>query len=594
MIRGYRRLGLYALLAAAVLPYFIDLNGSAIWDANEAFYVETPREMIERGDFVSPTFNYLPRLNKPVLSYWIVAAFYKLFGVSVAVQRLPIALGAVTLIGIAFLLARAGADPPAQPGARHGATESAIWAAAGLAVAPRLVMFGRRIFIDIYISMFMALTLLFFALAERYPGKRRLFLVLMYVSVGLGVLTKGPVAAALPALVFAVYLIVHRELGRVRRMMIPAGILIVLAITVPWYAALYHRYGWTYITSFFVGENIARYTEGIGVETRRGPSFYIPVVFSDSFPWSLCLFGAAGLWIADWRGRRGASLSSAPADATTAASLAFRVRSLLWLWVLVTVGFFTFSAAKQDLYIFPIVPAVAAIGGLFIARQAADGRPQRPRSLRVTAGAIGLLLSLAGAGTLYIFHTAGKVYALDAAAFVGAAAAAGGAIAFALAAVNRARAALAVVLLSLVTLNWAFIVRVLPSFERYKPVPPLSATIRERIHEGDVVSHYNVALPSMVYYLGRHIEILFDQDKFLTLLRGHQRVFAVLPASDYADLQPVAGVRTCVLDRRPTVNIKLKAVLAREPLPEVLLITNRCGDGESEARGENAESSPQR
>ena len=60
------------------------------------------------------------------------------------------------------------------------------------------MMFGRRIFIDIYISMFMALTLLFFALAERYPDRRRLFLLLMYASVGLGVLTKGPVAAALP------------------------------------------------------------------------------------------------------------------------------------------------------------------------------------------------------------------------------------------------------------------------------------------------------------------------------------------------------------------------------------------------------------
>ena len=60
-------------------------------------------------------------------------------------------------------------------------------------------MFGRRIFIDIYISMFMALTLTFFALSERYPERRRLFLVLMYACVGLGVLTKGPVAAALPS-----------------------------------------------------------------------------------------------------------------------------------------------------------------------------------------------------------------------------------------------------------------------------------------------------------------------------------------------------------------------------------------------------------
>ena len=84
-----RRIALFVLLVASILPYFIDLGGSSIWDANEAFYVETPREMLQRGDFISPTFNYLPRLNKPVLSYWIVAAFYKVFGVAVGVQRCP-------------------------------------------------------------------------------------------------------------------------------------------------------------------------------------------------------------------------------------------------------------------------------------------------------------------------------------------------------------------------------------------------------------------------------------------------------------------------------------------------------------------------
>ena len=40
--------------------------------------------MIEANDFLNPTFNYLPRFNKPVLSYWIVAGFYQVFGVSVA------------------------------------------------------------------------------------------------------------------------------------------------------------------------------------------------------------------------------------------------------------------------------------------------------------------------------------------------------------------------------------------------------------------------------------------------------------------------------------------------------------------------------
>ena len=192
-----QRVLLSLLLVAAICPYFVGLGDSSIWDANEAFYVETPREMLESGDFVSPTFNYEPRLNKPVLSYWIVSAFYWLFGISVGVQRLPIALGALVLIAVAFFLARAAypAADAADPGVR---TEAALWAALGLAIMPRLLMFSRRIFIDIYITMFMALTLLFFALAERYPARRRLFLILMYVSIGLGILTKGPVAAVIP------------------------------------------------------------------------------------------------------------------------------------------------------------------------------------------------------------------------------------------------------------------------------------------------------------------------------------------------------------------------------------------------------------
>ncbi len=558
-------------MCLAVCPYFVDLNGSSIWDANEAFYAETPREMMERGDYIGPTFNYLPRFNKPVLSYWIVAGFYQVFGVSPGVQRIPIALGAVAMILIAFVLARSAADPPAGATPAGTAMEAGLWAAAGLAVDPRLMMFGRRIFIDIYISMFMAATLLFFALAERYPARRRLFLLLMYAAVGLGVLTKGPVAAALPALVFALYLAVHGELRRVREMLIPAGLVVVLAIVLPWYVALYHRYGWTYITSFFLGENVARYTDGVGVETRRGILFYLPVVFSDAFPWSLALFGAAAAWWADRR-QLAARAGGGHGDAVRAQ----RVRTLLWLWVLGIVGFFSFSAAKQDLYIFPIVPIVAALAGVLMARSRADGTPERPTALRLTAGAIGLLLAVAGLGILYIFQTAGTVYALAGAQLVGVAAAAGGMVAMGLAAAKRARAALMAVLLALVTLNWVFVLQVLPSFERYKPVPRLSAVIQQRLQPGDLVAHYNVALPSMVFYLRRHIDVLFDRAAFLQALQQDRTVFAVLSAGDYAALQPEIRVPTCVLERQSTVNVKLKAVLAREPLPEVLLITNRC------------------
>jgi hypothetical protein len=91
----------------------------------------------------------------------------------------------------------------------------------------------------------------------------------------------------IPFLVFMAYLAVHRELGRLREMMIPAGTLIALLIVAPWYVALYQQHGWTYITGFFIDENVGRFTETIGVQ-ERGPFFYLPVVFHDMLPWSLC------------------------------------------------------------------------------------------------------------------------------------------------------------------------------------------------------------------------------------------------------------------------------------------------------------------
>ena len=548
-----RRRVLFVLLVLAVCPYFINLGGSSIWDANEAFYVETPREMVERGDYVSPTFNYEPRFNKPVLSYWIVAGFYKLFGVSVAVQRIPIALGAIALIASAFFLAAAG-----DAGSR-GTGDAALWAAVGLAITPRLLMFGRRIFIDIYISMFMALTLLFFALAERYPARRRQFLVLMYAAVGLGVLTKGPVAAALPGLVFALYLVMHRELRRVREMMIPAGALIVLAIVVPWYFAVYLRHGWDYIGAFFVGENVARYTAGVGVESSRGPLFYLPVLFSDSFPWSMFLFAAAAAWVAD---RRGLAVRDDPA---------FRLRSLLWLWVLTIAIFFSLSAAKQDLYIFPIVPAVAALAGLTIARAGARDQP----ALRFTAILIGVLLLAVSSGVLYLFTAETTAYSLAGAAEMGWLGAAGALVVIGLAAARRPHAALIAVAVTFVALNWAFVIKVLPSFERYKPVPAFARTLEPRLENEDVVATYDEALPSMVYYLGRHVEQVFLEETLIELFRSGRTVYAALSAANYDRLAGSLGP-TCIIDRRPTFDVKLKTVLAREPLPELVLITNSC------------------
>ena len=555
------RVVLSLLLVAAVCPYFAGLDDTSIWDANEAFYVETPREMLESGDYVSPTFNYEPRLNKPILSYWIVLGFYRAFGISVGVQRLPIALGAIVLVAAAFFLARAAHSPADMPGST-GRTNAALWAALGLAITPRLLMFSRRIFIDIYITMFMALTLLFFVLAERYPARRRQFLVLMYVSVGLGVLTKGPVALVVPMLVFGAYLLLRRELRRLSELMIPAGVVIIAAIVVPWYAALYARHGWTYIGSFLLGENVARYTDGYGVDSVRGPFFYLPVLFADSFPWSAFLFASA---IAGLRSRR----STAEDDRIA------RPRTLLWLWIAVIVVFFSLSAAKQDLYIFPIVPAVAALAGVVIARGLAQ-EPRAAKAVRITTVAVGVIVAGIGAGVVYLFREEGFGYDVDGALLTGALGIVGGGAAAALALALRLRAALFAVAVTFIVLNWVFVLRVLPSFEAYKPSPRFARTLAPRLTPDAVVATYDEALPSLVFYLRRHVEQLFDEESLVTLMRGNRPAYAVLSGENYAALSNALGDSTCVVERRPTFDVKLRNVLSREPLPELVLITNRC------------------
>lgn len=576
-----RALILPTLLALAICPYFIDLDGSSIWDANEAFYVETPREMIERGDYVSPTFNYEPRLNKPILSYWIVAGFYHAFGVSPGVQRIPIAIGAVVIIATAFFLAWAASPAPGTstlsappiPAERSGNPEheprtanrgprqmdAALWAALGLAITPRLLMFARRIFIDIYISMFMGLTLLFFALSERYPGRRRLFLPLMYGAAGLGVLTKGPIAMALPALVFALYLIAHRELGRIRSMMLPAGMLIVGALIVPYCAALYMREGWGPIASFILGENLARYTDGLGVHAHRPVWFYLPVILSDAFPWSMFLIVAAVAWLADRRGRE------------HEVDPARRVQTLLWLWIAGIVLFFTASAAKQDLYIFPIVPAVAALAGVVIARGLTEG-------VRWTAAAIGVAALVASAAVAYLVGSAAGIYTIDGAMPMGLAGVMGGLIALAAALAGRTRAALLAIAVTFVLLDWIFVLRVLPGFERYKPVPGFVQTLAPRLEPDDAVVTYDYALPSLVFYLRRHVDPYFAAEEVIARFQSGGTVYAVLSADNYRDIAGLLGTPTCIIDRRPTFDVKLKNMLAQQPLPELVLITNRCSD----------------
>jgi 4-amino-4-deoxy-L-arabinose transferase-like glycosyltransferase len=565
------RVVLAVALAAAILPYFIGLGTTSIVDANEAYYTETPREMMEAGDCLNPTFNYEPRFNKPPLSYWVVAGFYELFGISLRSARLPIALGTMVILATVFFLARLAFS-----------TEAGLIAALTLAATPRLLLFSRRIIIDVYTAMFCGLTLLFFALAELRPARRRLWLVLMYSAVGLGVLTKGPVNAVVPAFAFLVYLAITGRLSAIRRLMLPVGVLIVAVIVVPYYLALYIQHGWTQISSFIFTENIGRFAEGSGGPSR-GVFFYIPVVLADLyFPWSLLLPVALAVvpWrrvVAPWGRGRPRTGAVAPVDP---AQKAGSLRLLLALWVFVITAFFSLSRAQQDLYVLPFIAGAAPLVGGMLHDWAAGSASRRvTRASGSAMLVVSLILGSLGVVSALFLGDAGRPFHLDGALAAGVLLATGGLVA-AYCAVRRARLAGFVALAaSLVCAHWIVVLRVLPDYERYKHVPQLSRVIQERAAPGSAVCTYKLATPSLVFLHRQHVFLLEDEAALRQLMQATPALYCMMREEDYKTVRGALGVETAVLAQVAVAPSQWRDYVDRAPLRQVVLVTNRPSGG---------------
>ncbi len=545
------------LLAPAAVLLFLGLGLNSIWDANEAFYVETPRQMVLSGDYVNPVFNGEPRMNKPVLSYWVVAGLYHLFDVSVTVQRVGIALGALGILLAAYLCGRAVRSSLAG------------WLAVlFVATAPQFVMFSRRIFIDIWVTMFMTLAVGAFLLAETQPARRRPALALMYVAIGLGVLTKGPIALVFPLAAIGAWLVVERRLSDVTRLWLIPGALIVLAINLPWWGAVYAQHGLEPVKAFWIGENLGRYTEAMQ-PGERDIFFYLPVVIADLFPWSLLVIaglvtGARALW------SRVRPLSAGSRDDAGRQD----IRRFLILWIGLLVGVFSFSQSKQDLYIFPILPALAALA----ADAALDSLRRGGRQVRMLiAATIPLVLAIA-VGLWVLFGGSAKLHQIAGANALAVSLLAGSLVVAVLVWQQRARAAVLALAGTMVVANYIFVLVALPGVEAFKPVVPMVKTIQARTRDGrppPVVAHYRMSLPSFVYYLGRPVEEYFDMPSFVQRARAADELYVVIGPGDYAEFEGIAAdpaLPVCIIQRQTLFEAKLKLVLDGSPWPEVLLV----------------------
>ena len=403
-------------------------------------------------------------------------------------------------------------------------------------------------------TMFMTAALACFVAAERYPERRRTMLLLMYVAIGGGVLTKGPVALVLPLLAFGAWLLMERRLGDIRRLMILPGALIVLAIVVPWYAAIYNQHGWDYIRQFFVGENLDRFSAPF--TTARSAFFFIPVLLADILlPWAPLLVVPL---LTAWRNEPEAA-ESGP------------IRRAVWCWVVVIVAAFSFSASKEDLYILPAIPAAAALIADGLVRTAWGEANRGIGWVLVAISFVCLLLS----GVILEWFTDGY-YAVAGAATLSVLLALTGALAIASLWRREFVAAVLTLACGFILFNYVFVARALPDLERLKPVRPLARVINERGGPAAALGFFNMDLPSFVYYTKRPVVKVGDIDSAARFLQERDDVWLVTSTAESNALR-LRVADACVAAERPLFAAKASDILLRRPPPQVVLLTRGRG-----------------
>ncbi len=368
-----KRSSLVILLALACLLFFLGLGTLGLTDRDEGRNAEAAREMVETGDWVSPTFNYEPRFAKPAFVYWLMSGAYRLFGVSEFTARLPSALCGVALILLQYAFLTRLCGP--LLGLLGGLM---------LLLNVEVVAIGRLALTDSVLIFFTTLSLFGFWLGLHGEGRARHSIWLFYVGMAGGMLTKGPVGIAVPLLAVLPYLTLTRRWGQFRQRGFPLiGLCLFLLLALPWYLAMFAIHGSSYSASA-QADTIGRFLNAM--QGHGGTLlFYVPVLLLGFFPWSGFLpFALHQAW-KQWRTHR--AQGAGP-------EREHELGLFACLWVVGCFVFFSLSATRLPHYIGPLYPAAAILTALYWHRCLTEPATPGVRAAFHLLAGVGYLLGL--------------------------------------------------------------------------------------------------------------------------------------------------------------------------------------------------------
>ncbi len=310
----------------------VNLDGYALLDPDEGRNAEVMREMAATNDYVLPHLNGLPYVDKPALYFAVGALGMEILGPTVCAARLPSLLFTVATFFVVGLFA-------VRLYGRHAAWVAIVATAA----TPFMLAYSRTVIFDSALTFWVVVSVMGFyeavdGIRDEANGDRAIWWrAVAWGAMGLGVLTKGPIALALPLMIVLPFAAWRR---RLRATIDGTAVLLFLALVLPWVFAVSREVP-DFLQHVVVTETARRLTTTeLG---RTGPLWYFFAVLpAAALPWSVVA-------VAGWISTRS---SRTQLDARTV---------FLWIWIAVPVIFFTISQSKRPQYVLPLMPAVALL-----------------------------------------------------------------------------------------------------------------------------------------------------------------------------------------------------------------------------------------
>ena len=346
-------------------------DGVGLVGADEPRYAQVAREMLQRRDFVTPILWGKPWLEKPALYYWRAMFSFREFGVHDWSARLPSASFAFILVTLIYLHIRRFR--------RGGQLDAALITAS----CAGILSFARGASTDMQLAAPFCIGML--GWYAWYETDSKFWLFDLYFFVGAATLAKGPVAPFLAILILIVFAGLRKEWSILRRTIWWPGVILYLAMVLPWFIAVQKRNP-NFLKIFFLEHNLERFATG-RYHHEQPFWFYIPVVLLALTPWAVLAIAAfvdaVRGSVAEWRARRSKYHymgTFRPGDAFP---------EFLVIWALIPIVFFSFSESKLAGYILPSIPPLTILTGDYLNRMRERGL--RPWLLITHAVLTGLL-----------------------------------------------------------------------------------------------------------------------------------------------------------------------------------------------------------